>query len=678
MDLRNAACHCHRDARMTSPTPEDQRAARLEADRMATVDTSIDEEGRTDRTLMGWQGWLFAGVAVAFSCFHLYTAFFGSLPHMQQRATHGLFGVVLAIAFFSLRTGTARVRATLPWYDWGLILCAILPMGYVLLFWQDMFRARLFPEPYHLLLTVMAVGVFLEACRRVLGWSLVILAGLALAYAMLGHLIPGTWGHAGFSPERMASRLFMADSGLWGMLPGLSATVISIFILFGLIVMGTGGGQAFMNAALVLAGRQVGGAAKVATVGSSLMGTISGSGMANAAATGSLTIPMMRRLGYRREFAVGVEATASTGGQLMPPIMGAGAFVMAEIVGIPYLTIVVAAIIPAILFYLGNFWVIHLSARKEGIAPVPADQIPSARATFTIMFFLQLILPIGLMIYFLLSGYSIAYAGSQAVLATLIVFFFINWEHSLKEKCLIFVEILRKAGISLAMMAVLAFVAQITVSMISATGIGVKFTDMMVSFGGQSLFLVLVMAMLACIILGMGMPTTAAYVLSASLAAPALIALDVPPLHAHLFAFYFAILATITPPVCTAIYAAAAIAEIRWTRAVVDTMKLGWVAFTIPFMFVYSPQLLMEGTAVEIIVVGVVKAVGVLALATATINYFATGLTLTQRLMAFAGAFLLITPGWETNIVGLILTLLAMTLNLRAYRAEATRDATPG
>ncbi|TVP97652.1 MAG: TRAP transporter large permease subunit, partial [Roseinatronobacter sp.] len=338
----------------------------------------------------------------------------------------------------------------------------------------------------------------------------------------------------------------------------------------------------------------------------------------------------------------------------------------------------VAAIIPAILFYLGNFWVIHLSARKEGIAPVPADQIPSARATFTIMFFLQLILPIGLMIYFLLSGYSIAYAGSQAVLATLIVFFFINWEHSLKEKCLIFVEILRKAGISLAMMAVLAFVAQITVSMISATGIGVKFTDMMVSFGGQSLFLVLVMAMLACIILGMGMPTTAAYVLSASLAAPALIALDVPPLHAHLFAFYFAILATITPPVCTAIYAAAAIAEIRWTRAVVDTMKLGWVAFTIPFMFVYSPQLLMEGTAVEIIVVGVVKAVGVLALATATINYFATGLTLTQRLMAFAGAFLLITPGWETNIVGLILTLLAMTLNLRAFRAEATRDATPG
>ncbi|MBK5926565.1 TRAP transporter permease [Rhodobaculum claviforme] len=655
----------------------DTRTPRPGADRIASVDTSIDEEGRTDRTLMGWQGWLFAGVAVAFSCFHLYTAFFGSLPHMQQRATHGLFGVVLAIAFFSLGPGSARTRATLPWYDWGLIVCAILPMGYVLLNWQDMFRARLFPEPHHLVLTVMAVGVFLEACRRVLGWSLVILAGLALAYAMLGHLIPGTWGHAGFSPERMASRLFMADSGLWGMLPGLSATVISIFILFGLIVMGTGGGQAFMNAALVLAGRQVGGAAKVATVGSSLMGTISGSGMANAAATGSLTIPMMRRLGYRREFAVGVEATASTGGQLMPPIMGAGAFVMAEIVGIPYLTIVVAAIIPAILFYLGNFWVIHLSARKEGIAPVPAAQIPSARATFTIMFVLQLILPIGLMIWLLLSGYSIAYAGSQAVLATLIVFFFINREHSLKAKCLIFLEILRKAGVSLAMMAVLAFVAQITVSMISATGIGVKFTDMMVSFGGQSLFLVLVMAMLACIILGMGMPTTAAYVLSASLAAPALIALDVPPLHAHLFAFYFAILATITPPVCTAIYAAAAIAEIRWTRAVGDTMKLGWVAFTIPFMFVYSPQLLMEGAPLEIAMVATVKAIGVLALATATINHFACALSVAQRVMAFGGALLLITPGWETNIAGLVLTGLAMVLNLRAHRA-ATAPAWGG
>jgi TRAP transporter 4TM/12TM fusion protein len=406
------------------------------------------------------------------------------------------------------------------------------------------------------------------------------------------------------------------------------------------------------------------------------MGTISGSGMANAAATGSLTIPMMRSLGYRREFAVGVEATASTGGQLMPPIMGAGAFVMAEIVGIPYLTIVVAAIIPAILFYLGNFWVIHLSARKEGIAPVPADRIPSARATFTIMFFLQLILPIGLMIWFLLSGYSIAYAGSQAVLATLIVFFVFNWEHGLKAKCLIFLEILRKAGVSLSMMAVLAFVAQIIVSMISATGIGVKFTDMMVSFGGQSLFLVLIMAMLACIILGMGMRTTAAYVLSASLAAPALIALDVPALHAHLFAFYFAILATITPPVCTAIYAAAAIAEIRWTRAVADTMKLGWVAFTIPFMFVYSPQLLMEGTAVEIVMVAGVKAIGVLALATATINYFATRLTPVQRVMAFAGALLLITPGWETNIAGLVLTFVAMGLNLRAHRAEPSPPAT--
>ena len=636
--------------------------------RIAEVDTSIDEEGRTDRTLMGWQGWLFAGVAVAFSSFHLYTAYFGNLPHMQQRATHGLFGVVLALAFFSLRPGAARGRNTLPWYDWLLILCAILPMGYVLLNWQDMFRARLFPDTHHTILTVMAVGVFLEACRRVLGWSLVILAAAALAYAMLGHLIPGTWGHAGFSIERMTSRLFMADSGLWGMLPGLSATVISIFILFGLIVMGTGGGRAFMNAALVIAGRQVGGAAKVATVGSSLMGTISGSGMANAAATGSLTIPMMKNLGYRRPFAVGVEATASTGGQLMPPIMGAGAFVMAEIVGIPYLTIVVAAIIPAILFYLGNFWVIHLSARKEGISPVPAERIPSARATFTIMFFLQLILPIGLMIWFLLSGYSIAYAGSQAVLATLIVFFVFNWENGLKDKILIFVEILRKAGVSLAMMAVLAFVAQIIVSMISATGIGVKFTDMMVSFGGQSLFLVLIMAMLACIILGMGMPTTAAYVLSASLAAPALIALDVPALHAHLFAFYFAILATITPPVCTAIYAASAIAEIRWTRAVADTMKLGWVAFTIPFMFVYSPQLLMEGTAVEIVLVAAVKAVGVLALATATINYFATRLSLTQRLMAFVGAFLLITPGWETNIAGLAITLLAMALNLRRHR----------
>lgn len=657
-----------------SPVSDD--SASQQADK-PQVDSSIEEEGSSNRMLTGWQGKLFAGVAIAFSCFHLYTAFFGNLPHMQQRATHGLFGAVLAIAYYSLRSGGGRVDGRLPWYDWLLILAAILPMGYVLLNWQDMFRARLFPDQHHMWLTILAVGVFLEACRRVLGWSLVILAGFALGYAMLGHLIPGTWGHAGFNADRMVSRLFMADSGLWGMLPGLSATVISIFILFGLIIMGTGGGRAFMDAALVIAGRQVGGAAKVSVVGSSLMGTISGSGMANAAATGSLTIPMMRNLGYRREFAVGVESTASTGGQLMPPIMGAGAFVMAEIVGIPYLTIVVAAIIPAILFYLGNFWVIHLSARKEGIAPVPAERIPSARATFTVMFFLQLVLPVALLIWYLLSGYSIAYAGSQAVLATIIVYFAFNWEHNLRDKFFIFLEILRKAGVSLAMMAVLAFVAQIVVSMISATGIGVKFTDMMVMMGGQSLILVLIMGMLACIILGMGMPTTAAYVLSAALAAPALVALDVPPLHAHLFAFYFAILATITPPVCTAIYAAAAIAEVRWTRCVPDTMKLGWVAFTIPYMFIYSPQLLMEGEPLEIIVVAIVKAIGVLALATATINYFATKLTLLQRLLAFGGAILLITPGWQTIIVGLVLTAAAMVLNLRDHRLGKVEAGQP-
>ena len=639
----------------------------------ARPDDTIEAEGQANRKLAGWQGHVFSFIAVCFSLFHLYTAYFGNLPHVQQRAVHGLFGVVLALGLFRRFARSSHKDEQVPWYDWLLIAGAVVAIGYVILNWEGLIRQRLFPEAHHTVLTILAMVVLLEACRRVLGWSLVLLAIASLLYAMIGHLIPGTWGHGGFSTSMMVSRLYMADSGLWGMLPGLSATIISIFILFGLIIMGTGGGKAFMDAALVLAGRQVGGAAKVATVGSSLMGTISGSGMANAAATGSLTIPMMRNLGYRREFAVGVEATASTGGQLMPPIMGAGAFVMAEIVGVPYLTIVVAAIIPAILFYLGNFCVIHLMAHKEGIAPVPREQVPTARDTFTIMFFLQLALPVGLMIWYLLSGYSIAYAGSQAILATLIVFFLFNRERTLKQKILIFIEVLRKAGISLSMMAVLAFVAQITVSFISATGIGVKFTDMMVSMGGQSLLLVLVMGMLACIILGMGMPTTAAYVLSASLAAPALVALGVPALHAHLFAFYFAILATITPPVCTAIYAAAAIAEIRWTRAVSDTMRLGWVAFTIPFMFIYSPQLLMEGAPHEILAVLLVKAVGVVGLAAATTNYFATGLTLVQRGLFFISAILLIAPTWEINIAGLLVAAAAATSNVRTHRLQLMR-----
>ncbi len=634
-----------------------------------TPSETPQEEGAIGRNLPGWQGLAFAGVAIAFSVFQLYTAFFGTLPHMQQRAIHGMFGAVLAIAFFAGRRAD-RDRG-LPIYDWLLLAAAVVPTAYVVVNWDDMMTRRLFPDPIEYWLTGALLVAFFEACRRTLGWSLIVLAVIALFYSYFGPAMPGRWSHSGFTMEMMVSRLFMFDSGLWGLLPGLSATVISTFILFGLFVMGTGGGRAFMDAALCIAGRTTGGAAKVSTVGSSLMGTISGSGMANAAATGSLTIPMMKGLGYRPAFAVGVEATASTGGQLMPPIMGAGAFVMAEIVGIPYATIALAALLPAILFYLGNFLVIHLAARKEGIAPVPHDRIPRARKVFTPMFFLQLVLPVAVIIYLLVEGRSIQYAGSRAILVTLGVFFLLNWEHGLLEKCRIFVDILRRAGVSLAQMAVLAFVAQIVVSFIAATGVGVKFTQMMVAVGGADLLLVLVMGMLACIILGMGMPTTAAYVLSASLAAPALTALDVPRLDAHMFAFYFAILATITPPVCTAIYAAAAIAGIRWTRAVKDTLRLGWVAFTIPFMFVYNPELLFRGEPLDIAVTFAFKAIGVVALAAATISWWSVGLSLVQRVLAFAGAFLLITAELWLNLAGLGAVAAALVLNLRAARAAA-------
>ncbi len=289
-----------------------------------------------------------------------------------------------------------------------------------------------------------------------------------------------------------------------------------------------------------------------------------------------------------------------------------------------------------------------------------------ARNVFTPMFFLQLALPVAVIIYLLVEGRSIQYAGSRAILVTLGVFFLLNWEHGLWEKIKIFIDILRRAGVSLAQMAVLAFVAQIVVSFIAATGVGVKFTQMMVAVGGADLFFVLVM----------GMPTTAAYVLSASLAAPALTALDVPRLDAHMFAFYFAIVATITPPVCTAIYAAAAIAGIRWTRAVKDTLRLGWVAFTIPFMFAYNPELLFRGEPLDIAVTFAFKAIGVVALAAATISWWSVGLSAVQRVLAFAGAFLLITAELALNFAGLAAVALALVLNLRAARAAAQAGET--
>lgn len=627
-------------------------------------------EDKQNRNLQGWHGKLIKYAAIVFTLFQIYTAFFGMLPHMQQRSIFVGLGVFLILATKSVKEPKERERK-IPWYDLILMGLILIITFYVALNYIELLDRRLFPENYEYVFAILVLVIGLEASRRSLGKALPILAGFFIIYTFFGQWFPGVWSHAGISLHWFVSRMYLTDGGYWGMLPGISTRIIAVFYIFGVVVVGIGGGRQFMKIALRLAGQFKGGAAKVASIGSTLMGMINGSGMANAAATGSLTIPMMKSLGYKAPFAAGVEAAASTGGQIMPPVMGAGAFLMAELTGIPYLRIIITAIIPALLFYMGNFYVIHFTAVKEEIKPVPKDKIPSWRSSFNLPAFTQLILPVVIIVWMLLRGRSVQYAGSWGLAFLLGGFALANWRHTVIEKAKILFEAFEDAGYSLATLASLALTAQIIVSLITASGVGPKFTELMVAIGGENLFIVLILGMIACIILGMGMPTTAAYVMGASLVAPALTRLGLPDLSSHMFVFYFAIISTITPPVCTGIYAAAIVAKIDWEKAVPDALRLGLVGFIVPFMFVYTDALLAQAALSIIIIEFIFKAIGVFALGAVTVGHMRTKLKIYEAMILLPGAILLAAPGWITNFSGLALAIIGFILNSRRSKRES-------
>lgn len=626
-----------------------------------------EEKNIKIRQLEGIYKQIIKYAAIGFTLFQLYTAFFGLLPHMAQRSIFIGLGLFIMLGRQQFRAKSTSENK-IPVYDIILMIIVLIATLYVTFNYQELIFRRLHPTPLEYVLAISLLLIGFDVARRSIGWPLIILAVFFLIYGFFGEMFPGTWSHSGIGLQLFVGRMYLGDAGYWGMLASISTRIIAIFYIFGLVVVGVGGGESFIKIGLRLAGRFRGGAAKVATIGSSLMGMISGSGMANAAATGSLTIPMMKRLKYKPEFAAGVEAVSSTGGQIMPPIMGAGAFMMTEITGIPYLTIAVAAIIPALLFYFGDMLVIDLRSRKDNIAPVPSNEIPKWVEAFNLEALLQLIIPVGIIVFFLLSGSSIQFSGTVALGWVLAIFLVVNRKFKIKEKLYTLLDIFEKSGYALAGLAALAFVAQIVVSMITITGGGPKFSQLIVSIGGQDLMLVLFLAMGACIILGMGMATTAAYVMSASLVAPALVNLGVPMLTAHMFVFYFAILSTITPPVCTGIYAASTVADIEWTKAVPDSIKLGLVGFIVPFMIVYNPALLLEGSVLHIIMIVLIKMVGIAALAFTTIGYIRNKLNIYYRGAFLVGAILTVSAILYISLIGVAFTILVFVIYMLQTR----------
>jgi len=593
-------------------------------------------------------------IAIALSLFQLYTSWVGPFDIFIQTPIHiGFAFVIVFITYPIIRK--SKKRDQILWFEWVLVAAALISTIWVMINSERYIEDPRGSGTIDLILGVVIILLILEAARRILGPVLPIIATLTILYALLGQYLPGTWAHKGFSLRMTFEHLYMGTNGVWGLVTGISATIIPGFLIFGVLLEKTGGGKTFVGIALRIAGRSHGGPGKVSCFSSALFGTISGSAVANVVVDGVFNIPLMKRLGYKPELAAAVEATTSTGGQIMPPVMGAGAFIMAELLGIPYSRVAIGAAIPAILYYIGCFFAIHFEAQRLHLRPLPAEMIPSFRKDI-LPHSLPFFLPVVVLVYFLSTGYSPSLSVLYSIVISTVWHLVTvrnveTWKVRLKQ----IIKSLDDGGRAVVMVAALCVCAQIVVSMFNMTGLGVKFTEAIIELSRGSMFLTLLFGMMICLFLGMGIPTTAAYVLAASVVAPSLVNLGAPAFSAHLFIFYFAIISAITPPVCGAVYVASAIARSNWWKTGWIAVRFGLSGFIVPFFFFYAPTLLLFGSPWWIILNSVAAAIGVYTLSAGAMGFFLRPLSWIERIIMIIAAILLIDPGILTDIIGLVL-----------------------
>ncbi|MDE4086183.1 TRAP transporter permease [Planococcus maritimus] len=620
---------------------------------------------------------------LAFSLFQLYTAIFGQYTAYIQRSVHLGFALSLIFLLFPLRRRKGA-RHKVAWYDYILALLAVGVGAYWPIMYDDLvFRIGRVTE-LDLIVGILAVLLTLEATRRAVGMPITVIAGLFLAYGFFGPYFPGFLRHRGQDLDSMIQLMFFTTDGILGTPLSVSATFIFTFLLFGAFLVKTGVGQYFNDLAVSLAGGLTGGPAKVAIFSSALQGTISGSSVANVVTSGSYTIPMMKKLGYKKEFAGGVEAAASTGGQLMPPIMGAAAFLMVEFIGgITYWEIAKAAAIPALLYFTGIWIMTHFEAKRIGLKGLPKDELPNRKEVLKKIYLLT---PIIAIILFLLSGIPTMQAALYGILLTIFVSAF-N-----KETRLGFMDIIHAlvdgARTALAVAAATA-AAGIIVGVVVKTGLGLSLANGLVSASGGNVLLTLFFTMLAAIVLGMGSPTTANYVITSTIAAPAIITLlmiDEPAgaavpvvvaLSAHLFVFYFGIIADITPPVALAAFAASGISGGEPIRTGINAAKLAIAAFIIPYMFVLSPELLMiDTTWTQVIWVLITAITGMIAIGAGAIGYWYRKLRWWERIVAVATGLALIYPEGFSDLIGAAVFIVLLGLQWMSRDKENTKPQT--
>ncbi len=609
----------------------------------------LDKESAT-RTFSGQNMKKFFYIlAVVVSLYHLYTATFGPPVTLKNRSLH--VGMMMSMAFMMYPFYKKSDFKQVSWTDWLLVaISCIIPL-YVWTDYLGVVDRTGMPDSMDVTIATILVLSLLEISRRVTGNALPILSIIFILYGLFGREMPGIFFHRGYDWEVLSNHLFANTEGIYGTSVAVSSSYIFLFILFGSVMSKSGMGQFFNDIALALAGSSKGGPAKVAVIASGFLGSINGSAVANVVTTGAFTIPLMKKTGYTKEFAGAVEATASVGGQLLPPIMGAAAFIMAEMLGVKYSEIIVWAAIPALLYYLGIIIQVHLRASKDGLVGLPKEQLPSTKKVLQERG--HLLLPIAFLMYMLFfSGTTVIFSAVLTILVTVIVSQFkATTRMSLKD----LVDALADGAKSTVSVSIACACVGIIIGVSSVTGFGLTMANTIIALGDTSILFTLVFTMITCMILGMGLPSIPAYIITATIAAPALSKLGIPVAAAHMFSFYYAMFANLTPPVALASFAAAGLSGGDPMKTGYQSVKLAIAGFIVPFMFVYAPELMLINTTFLTGLWTVLSAcLGVFLIAVATEGYVYAPVSKYLRIIVGAGALMLMKPGLESDIIGLV------------------------
>ena len=616
----------------------------------------MSEFSETTTATRSWLEWAIATLAVGIGIFVFYTSFFGAFETLIQRAIFVAMIVPLSVLLFPLGKGKSW-RPVGAFFDIAISVFVIFSSYYIISNFERIMVDLPFAEQIDIILCFGTLLVVLEMARRSASSVFPLIVGSVVAYAFFGDKIPGAFGHRGFDAGYLTEVLFLSDRGLWGMLVSIASTTLAAFILFGSLLLHTGAGQTFFDLSARAGGKSPGGAAKIATIASGLFGSISGSSVANIATTGNFTIPLMKRLRYPAPFAGAVEAVASTGGQIAPPIMGTAAFVMAELVGVNYWSIVAVAVLPALLFYLGVFTTVHLIAKRTGLGSVDQSELPDWREALNWRRMSPIIAGIAGLAFGILNGNSIQLTACYGMIGIIGSYTITTLAAggTIREVIYTLLRALEDGGKGVVIVGILLVAAQVFVAIVNLTGVGVAVTSAILEVADGNLIMIALIMAFVCLIAGMGLPTSAAYVLVAAVFAPVLIQQGLEPITVHLFVLYYAVLSVITPPVCIAVFVAATIAKTSWTGVASQSLRLGVTAYAIPMLMLIYPGLLLQGGGIAI-TMAILAGVGF----TLSVAAFFAGQRVFGRLTFFLWALpatLLLFPYWPATLTGVSLVI---------------------